>query len=164
MKILYIVRHAKSSWEEQVDDHKRSLNNRGKSDAALVSDYLKNIIKKPQKIVSSDANRAKATANYFKEALDVSDTDFILNPNLYDFGGKDVMEVIKGLDNSLDCIMIVGHNHALTSIANMLGDNDINNLATSGFVEIHFNVDTWEFTNYGHTERVVFPKDLKPKE
>ena len=164
MKTLYLLRHAKSSWEEQVDDHKRSLKERGVKDAILVSNYVKNLIKKPQKIVSSDANRAKTTANYFKETLNVSDEDFILNPNLYDFGGRSVMEVIKSLDNSLDCVMIVGHNHALTSIANMLGDRDINNVATSGFVEIHFNVDTWEFTNYGHTERVIFPRDLKPKE
>ncbi|MFK5981898.1 MAG: histidine phosphatase family protein [Flavobacteriaceae bacterium] len=163
MKTLYLLRHAKSSWEEQVDDHKRSLNERGKNDAILVSNYVKDIINKPQKIVSSDANRAKTTAKYFKEALDILDTDFILNPNLYDFGGKSVMEVIKGLDNTLDSVMIVGHNHALTSIANMLGDTDINNIATCGFVEIKFNVDTWKFSNYGHTERVIFPRDLKSK-
>lgn len=164
MKTLYILRHAKSSWAEGVDDHKRSLNERGKNDAVLVSNYVKDLIKKPQKIVSSDAKRAKTTAKYFKEALKVIDADFILNPNLYDFGGRSVMEVIKGLDNSLDCVMIVGHNHALTSIANMLGDTDINNIATCGFVELNFDVDTWEFANYGHTKRVVFPKDLKPKE
>lgn len=164
MKTLYLLRHAKSSWEEGVGDHQRSLKERGRNDAVLVSNYIKDLIKKPQKIISSDANRAQTTAKYFKEALGVSDTDFILNPNLYDFGGRSVMEVIKGLDNTLDCVMIVGHNHALTSIANMLGDTDINNVATSGFVEIHFNVDTWEFTNHGHTERVVFPRDLKPKE
>jgi len=164
MKILYLLRHAKSSWEEGVDDHKRSLKNRGKNDAELVSKYVAIKVKAPQKIYSSDANRAQTTARYFKESFGVSDKDCILKPSLYDFEGSKVMEVIKNVANNLDCVMIVGHNHALTSIVNMLGDAVINNLPTCGFVELQFEVDSWEFANFGHTSTQVFPRDLKPKE
>jgi len=164
MKTLYILRHAKSSWSEGVDDHKRSLNSRGKNDAELVSNYVIHKLNKPQKIYSSDANRAQTTARYFKEAFKVSDVNFILNPNLYDFSGQKVLEVIKNLNNDLDSVMIVGHNHALTSIVNMIGDSVINNLPTCGFVEIQFDIDRWEYANFGHTSTTVFPKDLKTKE
>ena len=74
------------------------------------------------------------------------------------------MEVIKDLDNDLKRVMIVGHNHAFTSIANMLGDSNIDNITTCGFVAIEFNVDSWKFANYGTTVNIIFPRDLKPKE
>jgi len=164
MKILYILRHAKSSWEEGVEDHSRGLKSRGKEDAKLVSEHISKLVNTPQKIISSDANRAQTTARYFKDVFQVSEKDFILNPDLYDFGGRQVLKVIKSIDDSLDCVMIVGHNNALTSIVNMLGDADINNLPTCGFVEIQFNTETWEFANFGKTTTIVYPRDLKPKD
>jgi len=163
LKTLYLLRHAKSSWKHNVDDHKRSLKGRGKRDAMLVSNHIKDKTKPPQKIFSSDANRAKLTARFFKDAWNISDEDFITNHDLYDFSGQQVMEVIKNIDNSLDRVMIVGHNHAFTSIVNMLGDNYIDNLPTCGFVEIQFSVDDWKSANYGMTQQIIFPRDLKPK-
>ncbi len=164
MKILYLLRHAKSSWKHNVDDHKRPLKGRGKKDALLVSNHVKNKITPPQKIITSDANRAKTTATYFKDAWGILDDDFITNHDLYDFGGQKVLDVIKNMDNNYDSVMIVGHNHAFTSIVNMLGDTNINNMTTCGFVVIEFNVDSWENANYGKTINVIFPRDLKPNE
>jgi len=164
MKTLYLLRHAKSSWKHNVDDHKRPLKGRGKKDALLVSNHIKNKITAPQKIISSDANRAQTTANFFKDAWEIADNNFIINHELYDFGGQKVLEVIKNIDDNYDIVMIVGHNHAFTSIANMLGDSNINNITTCGFVAIEFNVDSWKYVNYGTTVNIIFPRDLKPKE
>jgi len=163
LKNIYLLRHAKSSWKHNVDDHKRPLKGRGERDAALVSNHIKNDTLAPQKIFYSDANRAKLTASYFKDTWGVLDKDFIASHDLYDFSGQQVMEVIKNIDNSLDRVMIVGHNHAFTSIVNMLGDNYIDNLPTCGFVEIQFAVDDWKNANYGKTKQILFPRDLKPK-
>jgi phosphohistidine phosphatase len=164
LKNLYLLRHAKSSWELTSDDHKRPLKERGKNDALLVSEHTKSMIKPPEKIISSDARRAETTANYFKKSFNSSDENFNTNESLYDFGGKKVLEVIKNISNSLDCVLIVGHNHALTSLANMLGDISIINIPTCGFVEIQFNVEKWEHINYGQTTNIIFPRDLKIKQ
>lgn len=161
MKNLYLLRHAKSSWKLPCDDHKRPLKERGEKDALLISEYTKSIVKPPGKIISSDATRAKTTANYFKNSFNVLDKNFITNQSLYDFGGKKVLEVIKNISNSLDYVLIVGHNHALTSIANMLGDISIDNIPTCGFVEIQFNIEKWEYINHGQTKNIIFPRDLK---
>ncbi|MFT4800814.1 MAG: phosphohistidine phosphatase [Flavobacteriaceae bacterium] len=161
MKTLYLLRHAKSSWEQPGDDHKRPLKGRGKKDALLVSEHTKSFIKPPEKIITSDATRAETTANYFKKSFNISDENFITNQSLYDFGGKKVLEVIKNISNYLDCVLIVGHNHALTSLANMLGDIDIDNIPTCGFVEIQFTIEKWEYANYGQTKNIIFPRDLK---
>jgi phosphohistidine phosphatase len=161
MKTLYMVRHAKSSWKYDLPDHQRPLKKRGRNDAELVSEKAKDEHKAPERIISSDANRAETTAMYFKKAFGISDEDFILNHDLYDFSGHSVMEIIKSLDDSLKRVMIVGHNHAFTSIVNMLGDEYIDNLPTSGFVVIKFPVDSWSEITTGETKTLLFPRHLK---
>jgi len=161
MKTLYLVRHAKSSWKHDVEDHKRPLKDRGFKDVHLVSQKAKSEIEPPQKIISSDAVRALSTANIFKETLNVPDSNFETNHDLYDFSGQNVMRVIKALDDELDSVMIVGHNHAFTSIVNMLGNRYIENVPTSGFVMIQFDEDKWSDITTGETITTIFPKDLK---
>jgi phosphohistidine phosphatase len=161
MKTLYMVRHAKSSWKHDVIDHQRPLKGRGRRDGALVSNTIKGEMPPPQKIISSDATRALATANYFKNAFEVEDKDFSTNHNLYDFSGQNVMQIIKSLDDSLKRVMIVGHNHAFTSVVNMLGNKYIDNLPTSGFVAIEFTEKSWSDITTGKTIKTLFPRDLK---
>jgi len=161
MKKLYMVRHAKSSWKHDVIDHERPLKGRGESDGKLVSGHVSENEKAPEKIISSDATRALSTAQYFKESFNILDDDFYTKHELYDFSGQNVMQVIKSLDDSYDRIMIVGHNHAFTSVANMLGNKYIDNLPTCGFVAIEFDVESWQEINKGKTTKTVFPRDLK---
>lgn len=161
MKTLYMARHAKSSWKHDVIDHQRPLKGRGKRDGKLVSEYVAKNYKAPEKLISSDATRALATATYFKNAFQVKDEDFSTDHSLYDFSGNNVMEVIKNLDDAHDCMMIVGHNHAFTSIVNMLGNQYIDNLPTAGFVIIEFDVTSWSAISTGKTTSMVFPRHLK---
>ncbi len=161
MKTLYLVRHAKSSWKHDVDDHKRPLKNRGERDGRLVSKQVKDEIKPPQKIISSDATRALSTAIFFKKALKVEDANFETNHDLYDFSGQNVMRIIKSLDDSLERVMIVGHNHAFTSVANMLGNKYIENVPTCGFVMLEFDEKSWSDITTGKTVKTIFPRDLK---
>ena len=151
MKTLYLLRHAKSSWKHDVDDHKRPLKSRGENDGTLVSKKASVETEAPQKIISSDATRAKTTAQYFKDAWNLPEEDFETDHALYDFSGQDVIQVIKSLDNGLDRVMIVGHNHAFTSVANMLGNRYIENLPTCGFVVLEFDETNWSDITTGKT-------------
>jgi len=161
MKTLYMVRHAKSSWKHDVIDHQRPLKGRGRRDGALLSAHIKDRVAPPQKIISSDAVRALSTANFFKDAFGMADSDFSTNHNLYDFSGQSVFDIIKNLPNDLDRVMIVGHNHAFTSIANMLGNTYIDNVPTCGFVHLEFEEDHWKDITTGKTILTVFPRHLK---
>ena len=161
MKTIYLVRHAKSSWKHDLIDHKRPLKGRGKRDGVLVSNYVAKELVKPQQIITSDATRALTTAIYFKKAFSVDDADFITNNDLYDFSGQHVLRIIKNLSDSLDRVMIVGHNHAFTSIANMLGNTYIDNVPTCGFVQLEFDESHWNEISTGKTVRTIFPRDLK---
>lgn len=161
MKTLYLVRHAKSSWKHDVDDHKRPLKERGKNDGLLVSKKASAETEAPQKIISSDATRALTTAHYFKDAWNIEEAHFETNHDLYDFSGQNVIRVIKELDDKLDRIMIVGHNHAFTSIVNMYGNRYIENIPTCGFVKLEFDENHWNDITTGRTVKTIFPRDLK---
>ena len=66
MKTIYIVRHAKSSWEyEGIKDIDRPLKKRGINDAYLISNVLQKKIACPDVFVSSCANRALHTGMIF---------------------------------------------------------------------------------------------------
>ena len=66
MKTIYIVRHAKSSWEyEGIDDIDRPLKKRGIKDSYLVSEFLNTKIKRPDVFITSSATRALSTAVIF---------------------------------------------------------------------------------------------------
>ncbi|SHH51029.1 SixA phosphatase family protein [Winogradskyella jejuensis] len=161
-KILIIVRHAKSSWEHNVSDVERPLKTRGVRDASLIAKEFKSKNYSIDAVYSSPANRALSTCNIFKDILGWS-PDLIENDEeLYDFSGEQVINFIKNIDNQLETVVIFGHNHALTSIINLMGDKYIDNLPTSGLVVLKFDIDSWKYAKYGQTELIMFPRDYRP--
>src|SRR5690554_7523325 len=88
MKKLILVRHAKSSWDEDVKDHDRGLEVRGFTDAGLVSLKFKDFQLIPDKVISSTAKRAKTTAQIFLKNLEIDSAKLELNKKLYDFSGR----------------------------------------------------------------------------
>ena len=161
MKTLYLVRHAKSSWKHNLEDHERPLKKRGIKDTALVCKTLETDFLKPDLILSSTAVRAKTTAKHFIGHLDLQHIEFALEKNLYDFSGSELMHVITSCDNSIDKLMVFGHNYAITNVVNTYGSKIIDNVPTCGYIEIHFETDSWEKLKKGITVNTVFPKDLK---
>ena len=161
MKTLYLVRHAKSSWEFDLDDHQRPLSDRGLKDAPLVASYIKSKIKLPEKILSSDAVRAKTTALLYLKELGIQENQLILEPNLYDFSGKGLDSVIRNCDNEISRLMIFGHNHAMTNIVNKYGSKAIGNVSTAAFTAIDFDTDDWSTIAKGITIYYITPKELK---
>lgn len=161
MKTLYITRHAKSSWEENVEDHKRTLNARGNLDIILASNYIAANFKKPDLIKTSDANRALTTAQQFKKAFGIMDDNFLIERAMYDFSGEKVMRAIESTSNDVNILMIFGHNYGLTHLVNKLGNDFIDNLPTCGFVKIEFDKDSWSHLSKGKTKAMVFPKQIR---
>ncbi|MFD2914353.1 SixA phosphatase family protein [Psychroserpens luteus] len=161
MKTLILVRHAKSSWEFNVDDKDRPLKKRGNTDADLVSMAFVNRGLVIDKAFSSPANRALSTCKIFINNLNISNDKLVIQDDLYDFGGEQVINFLKTLDTHYQNVMIFGHNHAFTSICNIFGNTFIDNLPTSGLVVIDFDVNSWIDINKGSTRFTIFPRDLK---
>ncbi len=161
IKILRLVRHAKSSWKHDLQDIERPLKQRGVEDSNRVATHLFNKDLAPNLILSSPAKRAVKTSEIFIGRLGLKNVQFELRTELYDFSGENLIKIIKNTSNSINDLMVFGHNNALTNFVNTFGNVHIENVVTSGYIEISFNVNSWHNINKGITERIVFPKDLK---
>jgi phosphohistidine phosphatase len=151
MKILILIRHAKSSWKNPgLPDRLRPLNKRGKRDAPVMGERLAERGIEVDRVISSSATRALATAEVITEEIGFPWDEIIVDERLYHAGALELLEVIRNLDDHLDCVMCFGHNPGLTDLVNHLSPYYIDNVPTCGVVELRFAVDTWalvgEFT------------------
>ena len=161
MKNLILVRHGKSSWEYSVNDKDRPLLQRGINDGHLVVESFKQKDVNVDAIFASPATRAMHTCLIFLRQLHFPYGQFEITNELYDFSGDDVLQFVKNLDDSLDTVMIFGHNHAFTHLANALGNKYIDNVPTSGLVHLTFDTNNWKSIERGATINAIFPKHLK---
>lgn len=144
MKILYLNRHAKSSWENNnLSDFDRPLNERGKRDAPLMGKILSKKIKKPDIIYSSPANRAITTARIISDCFEYDLKNIIEDQNIYESAVSSILKIINNTNDKYEIIMIFGHNPTFTMLSNYLSDKSITNLPTSGFVQINFDLKSW---------------------
>ena len=144
MKQLYLVRHAKSSWEQDwLDDFERPLNQRGKRDAPKMGRILREQGVVPDIILTSPAARASATARIIARELDYPLDLIHYHEKLYEAMTRDFITTVAALDNQYNSAMLFGHNPSLTMVANMYSGESIVNVPTTGVVGIEFGDDSW---------------------
>jgi len=164
MKTLYLVRHAKSSWESGVKtDFDRPLNHRGLKSADVMS---KNISEKKlpvEKIISSPAKRAITTAKVFAKSLGIEEDEIRLEEKIYEASLKTLVELVHQFDDAISSIMLFGHNPGLTSLANYFGGK-IDNLPTCGIVAVQFEVNHWTEIAKGKILFYEYPKKYSIEE
>jgi phosphohistidine phosphatase len=146
MKTLILVRHAKSSWENKnVTDFERPLNDRGKRDAPFIADILKKKEIEVNLILSSPATRALTTAQIFAKELGISEKDIIANKSIYEAGRKELLKILQETDDSINNLMLFGHNPGLTYLSNYLCDFETDNLPTCGVISMQLDFDSWKY-------------------
>lgn len=144
MKTVYLIRHAKSSWDyPSLRDEERPLNDRGLRDAPFMAKLLHKKKVQPDAIVSSPAIRALMTATYFKFELGLEGEDVIIRDEIYESMPSTLLHLVQRLPEDLDTILLFGHNPTFTSFANMFTDNYISNIPTCGIVRIDASVGNW---------------------
>ena len=166
MKKLYLIRHAKSSWDNpKLIDFERPLNERGYRDAPLMGKFLKEEKIIPDLIISSPALRAYFTARTIASSIGYSLKKIRTSELLYDTDAEDIFEVVNSVKEKYNSLMLFGHNPALTQFSNYVSDKKIDNIPTTGFVEIEMNVTTWKevVVDCGNIKRFLSPKILMNK-
>ncbi|MBM4088331.1 MAG: histidine phosphatase family protein [Planctomycetes bacterium] len=142
MKTLLILRHAKSSWAEaDVPDHDRPLNKRGKHDAPRVGRLLADAGLQPQQIISSTAKRARQTAARVADACGCQDV-VVLSRTLYLASAEVYLDVLRGVPDSLDRVMVVGHNPGLEQLLQLLTGQQIR-FPTAALAHVQLDVAHW---------------------
>lgn len=157
MKTLYLLRHAKSSWESpDVDDFERPLNERGETDAPKMGKRLREKKVLPEIIFSSTAVRALSTAKIIANCLNYPEDKIHADRTLYHADEEKLWKYMHHVADKYDSIMIVGHNPGLTDFANELVDESIDNIPTTGVVAVEFPAHAWTEVKEGSGELVFF--------
>lgn len=163
MKTLYIVRHAKSSWEDPgLSDDERPLIKKGVKRTHKIAAFLKERDITVDAFISSHAVRAFETARIIAQELGFAEGKILSTPQLYHASTNSIFSELFGLSDNIQSAMIFGHNPTFTSFANQFLDDKIDWLPTSAVVAISFKTDKWnEIGIARHTvDFVVAPKDL----
>lgn len=161
MKTLYVVRHAKSSWDEpDLSDFDRPLNNRGKRDAPRMGKRLKERDFTPECVISSPARRAHSTAKRICKTLEFDKNKIKTDRRLYHASEETMLSVVQGISNKYHSLMIFGHNPGLTDFVNGLMDEEsgfyTDNVPTCGIVAFSFEVDSWEEVNWKKGKVILY--------
>ena len=161
MKILTLVRHAKSSWKDTtLTDRQRPLNSRGERDAPEMGRRIADHGIRPSLILSSPAVRAWTTAKSIAAAMGYPAEFLQREETLYLASLDDLLDIVTAQDNGFNSLMIVGHNPGLTEFANFLVPGLTDNLPTAGVVSVQIDREDWSLYGQPETEPIVhdYPK------
>jgi phosphohistidine phosphatase len=143
MKTLYLLRHAKSSRADtSLPDRERPLEPRGERDATKMGRRWSQRHVKPDLIMSSPAVRALATAQVVAQGLEYNTQQITVDDRLYAATEDALIAVIEALDDTLDRVMLVGHNPGFTALAHHF-DGEITHLPTCALAEFRFAAESW---------------------
>lgn len=161
MKQLLILRHAKSDWGSSArDDWDRGLNDRGERDAPRVGTLLRERSIVPDLIVTSDAVRARSTAEAVAKAAGYANT-VLLEPLLYLATPDVILDVVCSLQEDASRAMIVGHNPGLEDFVERL-TGEPQGLVTAALVQLEIPIDRWRDLDFSVGATVISswrPKD-----
>jgi phosphohistidine phosphatase len=121
MHKLHLLRHAKSSWKEDVEDRERQLNRRGREAARRVGRHLPATIGALDLVLCSSAVRTR-------ETMDLVLADYrarprgIIEDELYAASAEKLMERLRRLDEADRNVLLIGHNPGLFELAVILAD------------------------------------------
>jgi phosphohistidine phosphatase len=162
MKTLLVLRHAKSSWDHpELADFDRPLNSRGKTDAPRMGKLLRAEDLVPEKIVSSSAVRAKATAKAAARAAGYEE-EILFTRQLYHADAETFIELLKQVAEPHQCVMVVGHNPDLEEFVEALS-GEATSMPTAALAEIRLPIGRWaelSLTTEGKLVNVWRPKEL----
>lgn len=157
MKILTLVRHAKSSWSDStLPDRQRPLNARGERDAPEMGARIGKQSIRPSLILTSPAVRARTTASIIAQEIGYPIEFLQREESLYLASLDDLLDVLVAQDNGFNNLMIVGHNPGLTEFANFLVPGITNNLPTAGVVAVQMDCEDWTLHAQPQCELIAY--------
>ena len=157
MKTLYLLRHAKSSWDDpDLKDFERPLSDRGISDIPLMAERFLQRHDGVACIICSPALRAKTTAKLMAQNINFPVDDIVSNPELYFAGSGMFLKAARLVDENCASAMLVGHNPAITEFASVMAGIEIDNVPTCGLVELRLPIEHWSEVEAGAAELVNF--------
>lgn len=163
MKLLHIVRHAKSSWDDStLDDFDRPLNDRGNRDAPRMAKRLKESGIHPDLLLTSPAKRALTTCLMMAKVLMIPPENIKQEERLYHADEDQILAILKKVNDHCSSVMVFGHNPGLTEFVNQLMNESIFNIPTCGVAACELKIKSWSELDWG-TGKMLFYDYSKKK-
>jgi len=170
MRILYLLRHAKSSWkDETLSDFDRPLKGRGRKAAEHMGQVLAEEKLKSPLVISSPAVRARETAELVLESADLG-VEPRFDERIYEADVRTLLEVVRSIPASANTAIMVGHNPGFADLLRLLvSDGDrlgftkaMKKYPTAGLAVIDLPNGAWRELSprSGRLDRFVTPKSL----
>jgi len=157
MKTTYLIRHAKSSWENPtLSDFNRPLNERGKANAPLMGKKLAEEKTVIDCLISSPAKRTTKTSLLICKELNYPHEKIIFDERIYESSLIDLIMVVNEIPNQFNNVALIGHNPAISQLFNYLTDEDLHHFPTCGIGKIELEIDQWSEIIKGIGRKIFF--------
>ncbi len=171
MLTLILLRHAKSSWSDPtLADHDRPLGKRGLADAPLLGKAMAEHGIEPELVLCSSARRTRDTLDLVLPKLRVK-PKVIYEEALYHARPEDMLDMLHALQPGAACVMLIGHNPEIQSIAlDLVGSGPKRfrerlrmKYPTAALAVINFANGPWKnvAVNSGALNLFLTPKELR---
>ena len=167
MKRVYLLRHAKSSWDDpMLRDRERPLAPRGRKAAKRMGRWARKHDVRPQLVVCSSAVRARETLQRMLPGL--GDPEVWVEITLYAASAETLLDRIRALPAEVDDAMLVGHNPGIMDLVLLLArpgglrDRASDNVPTGGLALLELDAGRWHDVSAGSAtlRRFVVPREL----
>jgi phosphohistidine phosphatase len=166
MRLLTLIRHAKSSWDNpSLDDFDRPLNERGCRDAPRMAAHVLRSLGRPDRIVSSPAVRALTTAQVFAEICGIDAGALSRQARIYEASAETLLRLVRALEDDDRHVMLFGHNPGFTELAHRLARCSFDDMPTCAVAQIGFDAKSWLDVDErcGSLRFYAYPKQLREK-
>jgi len=161
MLTLYLLRHAKSSWNDASQpDFERPLANRGREAAALIGEFIREKGIDFDLILVSTAVRTRETIELIKERADFRG-EVRYDERIYEATVSQLLEIISQIDNDRESVLLVGHNPGIEGLLALL-TGEQHHVTTANFAKIKLNTPKWSanLAQEGTLEWIIRPKEM----
>jgi|SRR5665213_1657222 len=157
MKILLLIRHAKSGWDNpSLPDFERTLTEPGKTDAKMMAKRVEEKDFKIDVLVSSSAKRAKKTAKIFMKELKIDERNFQLTDSLYEAPVKKFYDAVEFLDDEYKTVALFSHNPGITEFINSLDCHPVYDMPTCAVYACRIKTNHWKDFRTSEKEFLFF--------
>jgi phosphohistidine phosphatase len=168
VKLLHLLRHAKSSWDDpELPDHQRPLAPRGRRACETVAEHIRREGIAPQLVFCSPARRARETLERIADGLPER-IELRIKPELYGASARELADVLRDLSDTFESVMVVAHNPGIQQLAIALAapgeqaEAVVGKFPTAALATLAFDT-RWRALAPGIAEFVAFvtPKELR---
>jgi phosphohistidine phosphatase len=170
VKLLGLLRHAKSDWDDiDLKDFDRGLNGRGRKGARLMGKHIADYGVNWERAVASPAERVKLTLEASALKLDIA-----WEQQVYEAASTTLMQVLNELEGDPASVLLVGHNPGLHELLfalvpaeaeDALFEEATEKFPTAAFAVLECDIERWSELGPGIARIIHFarPRDLDPE-